>query len=148
MNYEKSMNQTNAFLMQSKYNQTQRSKSQIPEILEKYPYPKGLPFEMVVSHIRRKHMMTALNIGRAHRRTENTDTPPETSAFNSVENTVEQVAKGQRVMHALQKMYERKLIRQIKENKRANEPLPQSIAKTVEEKFRISLINHNSRRLA
>jgi hypothetical protein len=31
---------------------------------------------------------------------------------------VEQIAKGQRVMHSLQKMYERKLIKQIKENKR------------------------------
>ena len=39
-------------------------KSGISNILEKYPYPKGISFEMVVSHIRRKHMMTALNIGR------------------------------------------------------------------------------------
>lgn len=92
-----------------------RSKSQIPEILEKYPYPKGLPFEMVVSHIRRKHMMTALNIGRPHYKENiDNDSPPE--------NTPEQIAKGQRVMHALQKMYERKLIRQIKESKRNGEP--------------------------
>lgn len=53
-------------------------------------------------------MMTALNIGRP-RRHDNTD--PDAAPL---ENTVEQIAKGQRVMHALQKMYERKLIRQIK----------------------------------
>lgn len=38
-------------------------KSGLTDILEKHPYPKGLSFEMMVSHIRRKHMMTALNIG-------------------------------------------------------------------------------------
>ena len=53
-------------------------------------------------------MMTALNI--------NHNDPLESVR----ENTVEQVAKGQRVMQALQKMYERKLIMQIKESKRAS----------------------------
>ena len=38
-------------------------KSGVSTILEKHPYPKGTSFDMVVSHIRRKHMMTALNIG-------------------------------------------------------------------------------------
>lgn len=57
-------------------------------------------------------MMTALNIGCPRRRdSSDPDAPP-------LENTSEQIAKGQRVMHALQKMYERKLIRQIKESKR------------------------------
>ena len=76
--------------------------------MTRHPYPKGLSFEMIVSHIRRKHMMTALNI--------NHNDPLESVR----ENTVEQVAKGQRVMQALQKMYERKLIMQIKESKRAS----------------------------
>jgi hypothetical protein len=68
---------------------------------------------MVVSHIRRKHMMTALNIGSTHKRMKDTsDTFTSSKVFS--ENTVEQIAKGQKVMHALQKMYERKLIRQIK----------------------------------
>ena len=52
--------------------------------------------------------MTALNISH-------------NDPFESVrDNTIEQVAKGQRVMQALQRMYERKLIMQIKENKRAS----------------------------
>jgi hypothetical protein len=33
------------------------------KIFDKHPHPKNLPFGMVVSHIRRKHMMTALKIG-------------------------------------------------------------------------------------
>ena len=80
-------------------------------ILEKYPYPKGLSFEMVVSHIRRKHMMTALNIGGSQKKD---------LEQTCNENRTEQVAKGQRVMQALQRMYERKLIMQIKESKRGS----------------------------
>lgn len=91
----------------------------ITEILEKYPYPKGLSFEMVVSHIRRKHMMTALNIGRRGRRLDS-------SADSLPEHTLDQIAKGQRVMQALQKMYERKVIRQIKESKRSSQASPHS----------------------
>ena len=63
---------------------------------------------MIVSHIRRKHMMTALNIKRK-----------EVNESNH-EISVERIAKGQRVMQALQRMYERKLIMQIKETKRVN----------------------------
>jgi len=33
-------------------------------IFEKHPHPKNLPFGMIVSHIRRKHMMTALKINQ------------------------------------------------------------------------------------
>lgn len=95
-------------------------KSGLSDILEKHPYPKGLSFEMVVSHIRRKHMMTALNIGRSnalhsskcysqqHKSSFNFET------FEGSDNSLKQIAKGQRVMQALQKMYERKLILQIK----------------------------------
>ena len=53
-------------------------------------------------------MMTALNISRK----EMTD--------SGYDTTVERVAKGQRVMQALQKMYERKLVMQIKERKRSS----------------------------
>ena len=63
---------------------------------------------MVVSHIRRKHMMTALNIGRKD------------MCESGYDANVERVAKGQRVMQALQKMYERKLVMQIKESKRSS----------------------------
>ena len=45
------------------------------------------------------------------------------SMLGNGDNTVTQVAKGQRVMNALQKMYERKLIRQIKEQKRQSNQL-------------------------
>ena len=58
-------------------------------------------------------MMTALNIGKGKRY------ESEGMAFTG-EHTIEQIAKGQRVMQALQKMYERKLIRQIKESKRTS----------------------------
>jgi len=58
--------------------------------------------------------MTALNIGRRGRRMES-------SNDSLADNTVEQIAKGQRVMQALQKMYERKVIRQIKESKRSSQ---------------------------
>ena len=59
-------------------------------------------------------MMTALNIGH----------PNSSSSFSGkTDNTVEQIAKGQRVMQALQKMYERKLILQIKETKRASQEM-------------------------
>ena len=74
-------------------------KSKAPEITEKYSYPKGLSFEMVVSHIRRKYMMTALNIG--HPPISDNYTSPKTYQ----ENTIEQIAKGQKVMQSLQKMY-------------------------------------------
>lgn len=73
---------------------------------------------MVVSHIRRKHMMTALNIGHVHQRKE----VESVHSCTLAENTMEQIAKGQKVMQALQRMYERKLISQIKENKRASQP--------------------------
>lgn len=33
-------------------------------IFEKHPHPKNLPFGMIVSHIRRKHMMTALKVNQ------------------------------------------------------------------------------------
>jgi hypothetical protein len=33
-------------------------------IFEKHPHPKSLPFGMIVSHIRRKHMMTALKVNQ------------------------------------------------------------------------------------
>lgn len=65
---------------------------------------------MMVSHIRRKHMMTALNIGHST----NPRTNP--SSFTRISkgdlrsevhetDNVEQIAKGQRVMNALQRMY-------------------------------------------
>ena len=74
---------------------------------------------MVVSHIRRKHMMTALNIGRRARRID-------CSSDSLPDHTLDQIAKGQRVMQALQKMYERKVIRQIKESKRSSQARPPS----------------------
>ena len=37
-------------------------KTGFSDILHHHPYPKGISFDMIVSHIRRKHMMTALNI--------------------------------------------------------------------------------------
>lgn len=83
-------------------------KAGFSEVLAHHPYPKGLSFDMIVSHIRRKHMMTALNIKRKEVNESNHDT------------SVERIAKGQRVMQALQRMYERKLIMQIKESKRVN----------------------------
>ena len=39
-------------------------KAAFSDILAHHPYPKGISFDMIVSHIRRKHMMTALNISR------------------------------------------------------------------------------------
>jgi hypothetical protein len=81
---------------------------------------------MVVSHIRRKHMMTALNIGRPHKKREQVSaqclSPGNVVSCVNGDHSVEQIAKGQRVMLALQKMYERKLIRQIKESKRSSFP--------------------------
>jgi hypothetical protein len=61
-------------------------------------------------------MMTALNIGRTRQKGSDFENrvPSSYTSSNFVENTIEQIAKGQRVMHALQKMYERKLIKQIK----------------------------------
>lgn len=40
----KSLNSTQAYFRPRKFQQEYSSKSHIPEILEKYPYPKGLPF--------------------------------------------------------------------------------------------------------
>jgi len=81
-------------------------------------------------------MMTALNIGRQVKKID----PPQVSTqclgsngigSNTVivngDHSIDQIAKGQRVMGALQKMYERKLIRQIKETKRASQPAMHSI---------------------
>jgi hypothetical protein len=76
-------------------------------------------------------MMTALNIGRPYKKQEQissqclSQAKTGSSSSNSVniDHSVEQIAKGQRVMLALQKMYERKLIRQIKESKRSSHPL-------------------------
>lgn len=66
--------------------------------------------------------MTALNIGHS----------TNSSSFSGkTDNTVDQIAKGQRVMQALQKMYERKLILQIKQTKRAS----QELARTEKRKF-------------
>jgi hypothetical protein len=83
---------------------------------------------MVVSHIRRKHMMTALNIGHPrYASNQNSSSYSHLSRGElksevyETDNTSDQVAKGQRVMTALQKMYERKLILQIKESKRASQ---------------------------
>ncbi len=79
-------------------------KSGLTDILEKHPYPKGLSFEMVVSHIRRKHMMTALNIGHPNHSVV-TSTRSQFKEGGNGDNGIEQIAKGQRVMQALQKMY-------------------------------------------
>lgn len=92
--------------------------TKISEMISKYPYPKGLSFEMVVSHIRRKHMMSALNIGRSNKKQDQLSSQyisqGNLGSYVNYDHSAEQIAKGQRVMLALQKMYERKLIRQIK----------------------------------
>jgi hypothetical protein len=63
-------------------------------------------------------MMTALNIGRPNKKQDQISSqyPSQGNLGNYVnyDHSVEHIAQGQRVMLALQKMYERKLIRQIK----------------------------------
>ena len=48
------------------FKEQEKTKNSALKIFEKHPHPKNLPFGMVVSHIRRKHMMTALKIGSPH----------------------------------------------------------------------------------
>jgi hypothetical protein len=81
-------------------------------------------------------MMTALNIGYpTYASNSNSSSYSHLSRGElksevyEISNTSDQVAKGQRVMTALQKMYEIKLILQIKESKRASQMIKTEVGK-------------------
>ena len=65
---------------------------------------KSMPFEMIVSQIRRNYMITALNVERSSKEEKMKD-----------KNAQE---KGQNVMNAFRKLWERKLMKKIKEERK------------------------------
>ena len=61
--------------------------------------PKNIPFEMIANQIRRDHILASLNIGRCK--------SPEVDFYDKI-------GRGKKVVAALQKMDERRIIRAIR----------------------------------